>query len=106
MQRFPAAKWTTSAAAPGDRVCVGSVMTFGRAYLAILKADAARVILTLDADLFAPNFPGHLAHSRHVANGRKPGEDMSRIYSVECAYSLIGSYADHRLGLRTELVKA
>jgi MoCo/4Fe-4S cofactor protein with predicted Tat translocation signal len=106
LQRFPAAKWTTYAAASGDGARAGSVMAFGRAHRAILKTEAARVILTLDADLFGPNFPGHLAHSRHVANGRKPEADMSRIYSVECGYSLIGSYADHRLGLRTELVKA
>jgi MoCo/4Fe-4S cofactor protein with predicted Tat translocation signal len=106
MEKFPGAKWTTYAAASGDGARAGSVMAFGRAHRAILKTDAARVILTLDADLFGSTFPGHLAHSRHVANGRKPDGDMSRIYSVECGYSLIGSYADHRLGLRTELVKA
>jgi MoCo/4Fe-4S cofactor protein with predicted Tat translocation signal len=107
MQRFPAAKWTTYAAASNDGPRAGSVMAFGRPHRAILKTDAARVILTLDADLFSSSFPGHLAHSRHVANGRRPdGGEMSRIYSVECGYSLIGSYADHRLGLRTELVKA
>ena len=99
MQRFPAAKWTTYAAASGDGGRAGSVLAFGRAHRAILKTEAARVILTLDADLFAPTFPGNLAHARNVANGRKPGDDMSRIYSVECAYSLVGSYA----GLIVEL---
>jgi molybdopterin-containing oxidoreductase family iron-sulfur binding subunit len=106
LQRFPAAKWTTYAPAAGDGARAGSAMAFGRAHRTILKPEAARVILTLDADLFAPTFPGHLSHSRTVAAGRKPDGDMNRIYSVECGYSLIGSFADHRIGLRTELVKA
>jgi MoCo/4Fe-4S cofactor protein with predicted Tat translocation signal len=106
LQRFPAAKWTTYAPAAGDGARAGSAMAFGRPYRTILKPEAARVILTLDADLFGSTFPGHLAHARKVAAGRKPDADMNRIYSVECGYSLIGSFADHRLGLRTELVKA
>jgi MoCo/4Fe-4S cofactor protein with predicted Tat translocation signal len=105
LETFPQAKWVTYEPASGDGARAGSILAFGKPYRAVLDAERARVIVTLDADLFAPNFPGHLALARGLAKGRSPDSEMSRIYSIEPNYTLAGSFADHRLGLRSEHVK-
>jgi len=106
LQVFSQAKWTTFTPGASDSPRAGSALAFGAPHRAILNTEAARVILSLDADLFAADFPGHLAHARAVARGRTPDANMSRIYSVECGYTLLGGFADHRLPLRAELIKA
>jgi molybdopterin-containing oxidoreductase family iron-sulfur binding subunit len=102
---FPTAKWITHSPA-SDSARAGSALAFGSAHRAVLKPESAQVLLTLDADPFASDFPGHLAHTRAIARGRLPDSEMSRIYAVEPGYSLIGGTADHRLALRAELIKA
>ncbi|HTQ44893.1 MAG TPA: TAT-variant-translocated molybdopterin oxidoreductase [Polyangiaceae bacterium] len=106
MEAFPQAKWITYEPTSGDGPRAGSLLAFGKPYRTVLDAAPAKVIVTLDADLFAPNFPQHLALARQIAKGRSPDSEMSRIYSIEPNYTLVGSFADHRLGLRSEQVKA
>jgi len=102
---FPQARWSVYEPTSGDGARAGSLLAFGKAHRALLKPEAAQVILTLDADLFAPDFPGHLALARSIARGRSPDGPMSRIYAVEPMYTLLGGVADHRLPVRAEQVK-
>jgi molybdopterin-containing oxidoreductase family iron-sulfur binding subunit len=106
LEVYPQARWVTFEPTASDAVRAGSMLAFGKAYRTLIDASQARVILTLDADLFAANFPGHLAHARNVARGRSPDGDMNRLYAIEPNYSFIGGMADHRLGVRAEHVKA
>ncbi len=106
LQVYPQARWVTYEPAASDGTRAGSVLAFGKAYRTLLDTTRARVILTLDADIFASEFPGHLAHARGVAKNREPDGDMSRIYAIEPHYSLVGGLADHRIGVRAEHIKA
>jgi molybdopterin-containing oxidoreductase family iron-sulfur binding subunit len=105
-ERFPLAKWVVYEPAAGDGARAGSVLAFGSPHRTLYRIEDAKVVLTLDADLFANDFPGSLAHARGAARGRVPDGEMSRIYAVETSYSLTGGLADHRLGARAELIKA
>jgi molybdopterin-containing oxidoreductase family iron-sulfur binding subunit len=106
LETFPQSRWITYEPTASDAARAGSLLAFDKPYRTLIDTSRARVLLTLDADLFAPNFPGNLAHARHVARGRSPDSDMSRVYAVEPNYTLLGSVADHRLGLRSEQIKA
>jgi molybdopterin-containing oxidoreductase family iron-sulfur binding subunit len=106
LETYPQARWVTYEPAASDGPRAGSMLAFGKAYRTIIDTRPALVILALDADLFAANFPGHLAHARGVAHNRSPDSEMSRIYAVEPNYTLLGSVADHRLGVRAEHIKA
>ncbi|HEY3495903.1 MAG TPA: TAT-variant-translocated molybdopterin oxidoreductase, partial [Polyangiaceae bacterium] len=105
-ETYPAAKWVTYEPVSGHGARAGSKLAFGTQHRALLRTDQAKIIVSLGADLFAPSFPGHLAHARAVARRRQPDADMSRIYVAEHDYSLLGSFADHRLALRAEHIKA
>ncbi|HWP04617.1 MAG TPA: TAT-variant-translocated molybdopterin oxidoreductase [Polyangiaceae bacterium] len=102
---FPQARWVTYEAASSDGARAGSVLAFGKPHRAVLRPEAAQVLVTLDADLFAPDFPGHLALARSIAKGRSPDGAMNRIYAIETGHTLVGTMADHRIGVRAEQVK-
>jgi len=63
------------------------------------KLDGARRILSLDAD-FIGTEQESAALSRAFAKGRKPGDDMNRLYVVESLMTLTGGQADHRLRVK------
>ena len=94
-QRFPSARIIT----PGDK------NRFDRSYRTRYRIDRAKVILTMDSDLFLTE-PGALLNARGFADGRKPDNDMNRLYAVESGYSLTGAMADHRLRLQSRLIGA
>jgi molybdopterin-containing oxidoreductase family iron-sulfur binding subunit len=105
-ERYPLAKWVVYEPAAADGARAGSVLAFGSAHRTLYRVEDAKVVLTLDADLFAADFPGSLVHARGAARVRVPDGEMSRIYAVESCFSLTGGLADHRLPARAELVKA
>jgi molybdopterin-containing oxidoreductase family iron-sulfur binding subunit len=103
---YPLSKWVVYEPASADGARAGSVLAFGKAHRSLYRVEDAKVLLTLDADLFAADFPGSLAHARGATRVRVPDGEMSRIYAVESSYSLTGGLADHRLSARAELIKA
>ncbi|MFO0566054.1 MAG: TAT-variant-translocated molybdopterin oxidoreductase [Polyangiaceae bacterium] len=107
-EKYPAAKWLHyDPVAPGDEERAGTKLAFGKPHRAQLDCSKASVILSLDADFVGPAFPMGIANARAVAEGRNPdAPKMNRLYVVESAFSHAGSIADHRLALRSELVKA
>lgn len=67
---------------------------------------AARVVLTVEADLLG-NHSGFVANARGYAAGRNPKSgEMSRLYVVESAFSATGMSADSRLALRPSQMPA
>ena len=106
LETYTSAKWTVYEPTAGDGPRAGSVLAFGKAYRTVLKTDQAKVILSLDGDLFGEDSPGHLAHEHFIGRSRSPDGEMSRLYAVEPVHSLFGGFSDHRIGLRAEQVKA
>ncbi|MBK7579201.1 MAG: TAT-variant-translocated molybdopterin oxidoreductase [Myxococcales bacterium] len=105
--KYPQAKWLVyGAVANGDEERAGTKLAFGKPQRAHLDCAKAKVIVSLDADFIGPSFPMGIPNARAVAAGRNPDGPMNRLYVVESAYSHAGSMADHRLALRSELVKA
>src|SRR5262245_8411315 len=101
-QKYPQAKWAIYE--PVD-VDANRRLTSSAPYY---KLDAARVILSLDAD-----FVGTEADSsrliRGFAKGRKtekPTDPLNRLYAVEGLMTLTGMSADHRLRVATSQVAA
>jgi hypothetical protein len=72
----------------------------------VLNLDAAKVIVSLDADLFGADANG-VHNARQFANHRNPdGEWVNRLYVIESQYSVTGSAADFRLALQSRQMAA
>jgi molybdopterin-containing oxidoreductase family iron-sulfur binding subunit len=107
LARHPQAKIVRWEPLVYDEERSGTKLVFGKAHRVHLDLSKAQVILSLDADFISPMFPMGLAHARAFADRRDPdGASMNRLYVVESGYSHAGSMADHRLPLRSELIKA
>ncbi len=107
LRRFPEARWHEYEPLSRDNERLGTRMAFGRAMRVHLNLADATIIAALDADLFNDH-PDSLRLSRDFASGRDPDEKsggMNRLYAVESTFSVTGAAADHRLPLRSELIK-
>ena len=103
---FPQAKWVTYEPTASDGPRAGSVLSFGKAYRTHYAFEAARVVVTLDADVVHPNFPAGLSNARALGHARAPESgEMSRVYAIESAVTLTGGVSDHRLALKSTLIK-
>jgi molybdopterin-containing oxidoreductase family iron-sulfur binding subunit len=94
-QKFPKAKWYVHEPVDLDihRRAASEAFGYRRP---VFKYDAAKVIVSLDCDFIGSEEDAH-NHIRRFAEGRKPGEAMSRLYAVESLFTLTGANADHRL---------
>ena len=107
LAKYPQARWHEWEPLSRDSEREGLRVAFGRPLRVHLHLDKAQVVAAFDADLFGDH-PDALRHSRDFAAGRDPDGNragMSRLYAVESTYSQTGGVADHRLPLRSELVK-
>lgn len=107
-QRLPGARWFAHEAVDYDIHRQAATRAFGQPVRPYFKLDAARVIVSLDADFLGAEEDTYL-HVRRFARGRrvrKPGDVMNRLYVVEPLYSLTGANADHRLRLPAGQVQA
>jgi molybdopterin-containing oxidoreductase family iron-sulfur binding subunit len=103
-QKFPKAQWFTYDAIDSGIHQRAATQAFGQPVKPVFHFDKAKVILSLDCDFLGGEDDGH-NHIRKFAAGRKAGEDMSRLYSVESLFTLTGASADHRLRLQAKAVK-
>jgi MoCo/4Fe-4S cofactor protein with predicted Tat translocation signal len=109
LEKYPAAKWHRFEAASRASVRAGAAMAFGEAVEVQYRFDRADVVLSLDSDvLFAE--PGSVRYARDFAARRRVRtgglQTMSRLYAVECAPSVTGGMADHRMPLRSGQIAA
>lgn len=106
--RFPKALWAEYEPVVDEAPLAAAKACFGSNLKPVYKFQAARRILSLDAD-FLGSEAGSLAWSRQFSNGRrvtKPEDPMNRLYVAESAFSITGSMADHRLRLASSHITA
>ncbi|HEY3445839.1 MAG TPA: TAT-variant-translocated molybdopterin oxidoreductase [Myxococcales bacterium] len=91
-----------------DRPHEGARIALGKTFEALPDLAKAEVIVALDCDLFG--WEGSPARQMNEFALRrkveKPGDEMSRLYAVESAYSITGAAADHRLRLPRKEIPA
>ncbi len=104
---FPSAKWHQYDAAGRHNVYAGGMQAFAQPVNTIYNFAAADVILSLDSD-FLLNLPGSLRYAREFIRKRDVAGNntMNRLYVAECAPSITGGMADHRLRMRAGEVEA
>jgi MoCo/4Fe-4S cofactor protein with predicted Tat translocation signal len=118
MQRFPEAKWYQWDPFNRDNVRAGAQMAFGRYVETRYRIIDADVIVSLDADFLASQFPGMTMYAREFAARRRPEKNpstrpvttveykslparpMNRFYAIESTPTNTGAKADHRLGIK------
>lgn len=91
--------------ATDDAVRAGTRLAFGEPLQPVYRIEAADVILTADADLFAQG-PMHVRYAREWASRRNPEDrrGMNRLWVLEPTWTPTGSVADHRLRVRGEQI--
>jgi MoCo/4Fe-4S cofactor protein with predicted Tat translocation signal len=104
--RFPRARTVAYEPVSDENVLQGVRAATGRDLVPVLHLDAARVILSLDADLLGTD-PDNVRNIAGFAAGRRAvveGAPMNRLWAVEAATTLTGAMADHRIPLSPRLV--
>ncbi|MCC6144336.1 MAG: TAT-variant-translocated molybdopterin oxidoreductase, partial [Candidatus Hydrogenedentes bacterium] len=102
LSAYPEAQWHQYEPVNQDNVRAGAEMAFGRIVHPVYHFDQADVILSLDSD-FLMFGPGRVRYNLDFANSRAARLEeghMSRFYAAECAPTLTGANADHKINLR------
>lgn len=105
--RFADVQWISYAAEGDDAVAQGMQQAFGAALRPAYDFGAADVILSLDADFLDGTDPNFLNNTSTFAEHRTvsaPGDDMSRLYAVESAYTTTGGMADNRMRMQARRI--
>ncbi|MGA3213599.1 MAG: 4Fe-4S dicluster domain-containing protein, partial [Terriglobales bacterium] len=113
LKPFPAAKWCQWDALNRDNVRSGALLAFGQPLETRYNLLAADIIVSLDAEIFAPYFPGNHVYARQFASRRKadpgfvpitdvlgnsfPAKSMNRLYALESTPGMVSAKADHPL---------
>ncbi len=96
-EAFPQMHWVEYEPISRDAERAALATVLGQAGRPQIDLTQARVIVTLDADLFVGH-PMAVRFARDFAAGRQPSAgQMNRLYAIESGYSLSGAAADHRL---------
>jgi molybdopterin-containing oxidoreductase family iron-sulfur binding subunit len=97
--------WTTWEPLSRDSEHEGTRLAFGAPHRVHYRFAEAKTVVALDCD-FLGDHPSQLRYSADWARSRDPESgQMSRLYAIESAFSATGAAADHRLPLRSELIK-
>ncbi|HMB06970.1 MAG TPA: TAT-variant-translocated molybdopterin oxidoreductase, partial [Isosphaeraceae bacterium] len=96
---FPKMKWHQYEPVSRDTARAGARAVYGEDVATRYHLDKANVLVALDADPLATG-PGRLRYARDFAARREPGPaGINRLYVVECAPTITGAMADHRLAI-------
>lgn len=101
--RYPEARIHSYAPLGSTTGTSGLLRLFGTRVQPQYDLRNARVVVTLDADLFGA-MPFAMRYARQFADGRRlanPQAPMNRLYAIESALSDTGSIADHRIAVRS-----
>jgi len=100
----PQAKWYEYEPVSRDNERMGAHLAFGQVLRPHYHLDQARVVVTLDEDLFRSH-PAAVALAKDFVKGRAPENgSMNRLYAIESNYSLTGAMADHRYPVPSSLL--
>ena len=100
-QRFPQLRWATWEPVSEENSLAGAALLTGRPLRPSFDLRAARVLVSLDADLFLGESDA-VSYARDFAEGRRlksESDSMNRLWVVESALTSTGAMADHRLPL-------
>jgi molybdopterin-containing oxidoreductase family iron-sulfur binding subunit len=101
--KFPKSQWFTYDAIDSGIHQRAATQAFGQPVKPIFHFDKAKVILSLDCDFLGGEDDTH-NHIRKFAAGRRAGDGMSRLYSIESLFTLTGASADHRLRVAASVI--
>lgn len=108
LENFPNAEWVTYEPFSENNAIEGTQLAFGRRLRTVNHFDQAEVVLALDDDFMNPHSGKNSVEYTLKLTGKRKvestGDSMSRIYSVENAFTNTGSYADHRLRLKSSQI--
>jgi len=108
LTEFPNADWVTYEPFSDRNAIEGTQIAFGQRLRTVNHYDNADLIVALDDDFMSPQaHRNSVQNAANVASRRmvESTEDtMSRIYSIENAFTSTGSYADHRLRLKSSQI--
>lgn len=104
LRRFPQASWHAYDPVDDPAAAAGAMLAYGRDLSIVPHFERATVVVALDADPLGHG-PDQLRRARSFARGREQREGCSRWYSLESAPTITGAKADHRVGLRPELIE-
>jgi MoCo/4Fe-4S cofactor protein with predicted Tat translocation signal len=98
---YPKAKWHQWEPAGRDSARGGAMLAFRKYVETRYDFTKADVVLSLDSDFFVEG-PGAVRYSKDWSSRRHPrmrDANLSRLYAVETALTLVGASADHRIGV-------
>jgi molybdopterin-containing oxidoreductase family iron-sulfur binding subunit len=93
------ARVVTYDALPLDVIREGQKRSYGKAVLPRYSFDRAKMVVTIDADLFG-TFLSSAEFLKQWGKARKPGKEMVRLVSFESNLSLTGLNADDRIRIK------
>ncbi len=116
LAEFPQARWIQYDAAGRDFARVGSVQAFGQPLNTFYRFDLAKRVLSIDSNFLAAQ-GATMRYAHDYIRARTPqgdrvdvqnptGDDIVRLYAVECTPTQTGAKADHRLPLRPSEIEA
>ncbi|MGE5170335.1 MAG: Fe-S-cluster-containing hydrogenase [Rudaea sp.] len=108
LDRYPGAQWHQWQPLNDDQAHAGASLAYGEVVDTLHRFDRARTVVAFDGD-FLDDAPGFVRYALDFATTRHahaPAADRSRLYAFECAPSLTGAAADHRVPLRASAMEA
>jgi MoCo/4Fe-4S cofactor protein with predicted Tat translocation signal len=104
-KKYPKAEWFEYEPVSDDSIREGTKAAIGQDVLPVVELNDAKVIVSLDADLFGDGSPLAIKHARDFAAGRrlhdaKSQKEMNRLYVIESLHTITGACADHRAACR------
>ncbi len=111
LKKYPKAEWFEYEPYSDDNIREGTRAALGNDVLPVVDLKDAKVIVSLDADLFGDGSPLAIKHARDFAAGRrlhdpKTQKEMNRLYVIESLHTITGSCADHRIAHRASEIGA
>ncbi|MBC8142078.1 MAG: TAT-variant-translocated molybdopterin oxidoreductase, partial [Armatimonadetes bacterium] len=101
--KYPGTVWHAYEPVNRDGAALAAQTVFGRPVNTVYNLENARVIVSLDCDIFK-TLPGNVAYARQWANGRRVrgvnNSEMNRMYVIESSTTTTGASADHRFPVK------
>jgi Fe-S-cluster-containing dehydrogenase component len=108
LDRYPRAAWHQWQPLNDDPAHAGARLAYGEVVDTLHRFDRARTIVAFDGDFLddAPGFVRYALDFATTRHARAALADRSRLYAFECAPTLTGAAADHRVPLRASEMEA
>lgn len=105
LEQFPNAEWVTFEPFSDSNAIEGTQIAFGQRLRTVNHFDRASIIVSFDDDFMSPHGSKNSVENVYQINQTRkvssPEDDISRFYCVENNFTSTGSFADHRLRVRT-----